>query len=949
MAGIRAGNYAIGSGGDYSTWSAFFAAIDPFISGQIVGTQISDITETGVVSTIGKTFIYGVWNGVHCNAGLTLNSNSPHYGNPDRGWKTTFTGNGHHGFHIHSTGTYTISPTINGLNIVAASGISSSGYALVYNTHANYTNMTHVSLIGCIINGNNNQVYGVHVSGIYFESECYNNTIINCSGAGIKFTDSGAEGGNPGIFANNSIALNNIGIWNDSDAYYDYYVLANTVIGNSVDYYTSPSKTGNFPSERNAFSDNTYSGGYTNFNNVSLNSVMSLDPTSDDFLRAASGTILASSGNLTNYVGSAYPFWNRYSMIPGIRGNSRPYASGLTSIGADEFSASGSSAPSAGPTVFVSKPGFCWSTVPVDIDLVYSDNMTNWDLSKITVTNASINDMGWLVGSSRRRLRLTPNGTAALSITVLANSAKSIATDAWANGYGPVTMPWYATDPTVPGESTYSSGVYTAGGPEVTIYGFPAYKVPGEAFTVYVQFDTGVYAFNASELSTEFMVENGTHSSGVMTQSNPTIWQFTVTPDNNQLPLNMWIPAGVCQDTETYLNNNVSPLYTLTVEPPPVATLTVPTSRHDYIYANQQFSIGITWSTLVSGFAASDVLITNASLGSLTGGTSGVYSAIVTPSGGSPITYYIPGSVCVGIASHQNNVASDIYTTTYEYSSSPGNAGGGNTGSGGIGGGIGSWGSGQPGGGTMDPTSSGQFTEAYLDSFSHNGSVVQLVHFPSIANTASGYTEGLGWIYDPVYGWVVDETFVPSGGNQVSPYPIGWANAIPGTGMQYGSGYFTPNYASGVPYISYAFLDFNQQSLDITTSVKKALNKNQIYASDVEKGHIYLPPNIFLALTENEVHVTKDGNQWAKSWDLVVRDVWIILYNDFMWHLVMPKPRYIGNDLVYIETDIIKCGIAYNPWSFIYQKSTAHPLNVNMTVRGHGVGGFTWPVDGGIY
>ena len=190
----------------------------------------------------------------------------------------------------------------------------------------------------------------------------------------------------------------------------------------------------------------------------------------------------------------------------------------------------------------------------------------------------------------------------------------------------------------------------------------------------------------------EFMIENGSHSSGVMIQSNPTIWQFTVTPDNNQLPLYMWIPAGVCQDTQTFKNNNVSPLYTLTVEPPPVAILTVPASRHDYVYPHQTFSIEIAWSTLVSGFAASDIIVTNAGLSNLATSGSGVYTATITPSGGSPINYYIPDSVCVGIASHLNNIASEIYTTTYQYSSSPGSAGGGNSGSGGgIGGGIGSW------------------------------------------------------------------------------------------------------------------------------------------------------------------------------------------------------------------------------------------------------------------
>lgn len=517
----------------------------------------------------------------------------------------------------------------------------------------------------------------------------------------------------------------------------------------------------------------------------------------------------------------------------------------------------------------------------------------------------------------------TSNFTFTLAAGAAFHDWNDTSADNFTPAYGATTFPWYATDPNA-GEADALPGdtFYTEGGPSTTFTDYPEYLASGllTPFNLNVVFSEAVYAWNPA---TELIIANATKSSGVLSQSSPTIWNFTITPTGVE-PVQLFVPSRSAVSVETAKYNNCSEQLYLSTRPAPEPVMTVPARRDDYGTPNQSFTISIDFGMVVYGFSTNDLTVTNGSA-IVTGGTSGIFTATVTPSGSSPITYFIASGVCSNEAG-KNNLASATYETIYTYQSAPGIGGGGGAGIGGV---IpsGAWGS-NPGDGTMVATSSGEFTASYLSAFTQNGTVVQLVHFPGIASTASG-TES---------------------GGEIPPLPLGWTAATIGSGYLAGSGYYPVNYGSGVPYLSYAFLDFTQQNLDTSYSVKKSLNKNQAFAMDVDKGKIYLPPNIFLTLSESEVHVTSDGNQWAKAYDLVIRDVWVLLYNDFMWHLTMPKPRYIGADLCYIESDIQKIGLGYDPFPMIYQRGYAHPIHVaSGIIRGHAVGGKVWPIDGGLY
>lgn len=75
------GTFTVGSGGDYATWAAAVAAITSPLTGNLTFNQISDTTEPGCaarsIDLAGHT--------------LTLNSNSPHAGDPTAGHVSTMT------------------------------------------------------------------------------------------------------------------------------------------------------------------------------------------------------------------------------------------------------------------------------------------------------------------------------------------------------------------------------------------------------------------------------------------------------------------------------------------------------------------------------------------------------------------------------------------------------------------------------------------------------------------------------------------------------------------------------------------------------------------------------------------------------------------------------------------------------------------------------------------
>jgi hypothetical protein len=78
---VTAGSYTVGSGGNYATWYAALSDMyNQTLTGDLTFTQISDVTETQARGSMSPNL-----GGFR----FTITSNSPHYGDITRGWKTT--------------------------------------------------------------------------------------------------------------------------------------------------------------------------------------------------------------------------------------------------------------------------------------------------------------------------------------------------------------------------------------------------------------------------------------------------------------------------------------------------------------------------------------------------------------------------------------------------------------------------------------------------------------------------------------------------------------------------------------------------------------------------------------------------------------------------------------------------------------------------------------------
>ena len=79
---VSSGSYSVGTGGDYITWYAAMQDVDKTaLSGNLTFTQVSDVIETQLpplVQTATNSYK------------LLLTSDNPHYGDPIKGWWTTY-------------------------------------------------------------------------------------------------------------------------------------------------------------------------------------------------------------------------------------------------------------------------------------------------------------------------------------------------------------------------------------------------------------------------------------------------------------------------------------------------------------------------------------------------------------------------------------------------------------------------------------------------------------------------------------------------------------------------------------------------------------------------------------------------------------------------------------------------------------------------------------------
>ena len=295
---ISSGSYTVGSGGNYATWSAAFADITSPLTGSLLLTQISDVTETGVVS---KTLDLAGFN-------FILTSSNPHYGDWNAGWKT----------YQDNTISLVVSGT-SGTNEVVASHLNiksnrvSGGPSALWYFQSNVADAILLRVHNCLF------------SGEFFlrclNSSAHKATVFNC------------------ILHNSLNELFNHGVTASSYVHLDYVtfiggtygaLLGSTVnIYNCVAYGQSILGFALTPgAASNNASGDTSAPGANPRHNITAVEFQSLNPADSNFAWANPNqplTGIAFSGIAPVYASSV-----------AIRGNARPGPDGYFSIGADE-------------------------------------------------------------------------------------------------------------------------------------------------------------------------------------------------------------------------------------------------------------------------------------------------------------------------------------------------------------------------------------------------------------------------------------------------------------------------------------------------------------------------------------------------------------------------------------------------------------------------------------
>ncbi len=235
---------------------------------------------------------------------------------------------------------------------------------------------------------------------------------------------------------------------------------------------------------------------------------------------------------------------------------------------------------------------------PFTATFTFSEAVTGFEASDITITNGTVGSLSTADNITyTSTITPTTSFTGSLTLDVFENLAE----DSAGNGNTPASQRTIAVDQSRPSVSvSVPSG--PANGP----------------FTVTFTFDEPVIGFEASDIN----LTNGTLSN--FTEVSPGVYTATVTPAADGT-VSVEVPADVAQDSAGNGNEASSSSVTFDSARP---SLTIATSADP---ANGPFTATFTFSEAVTGFEASDITITNGTVGSLSTSDNITYTTTITP------------------------------------------------------------------------------------------------------------------------------------------------------------------------------------------------------------------------------------------------------------------------------------------------------------------------------
>ncbi|MCT7984187.1 Ig-like domain-containing protein [Laspinema sp. A4] len=185
--------------------------------------------------------------------------------------------------------------------------------------------------------------------------------------------------------------------------------------------------------------------------------------------------------------------------------------------------------------------------------------------------------------------------------------------------------------------------------PTVTLASTAA-SIVNAPFEVSATFSETVTGFAATDIS----VTNGTVSSLTGSGTN---YSFMVTPTGSGI-VTVNVPTGSATDTAGNANTAATALTRTADATAPTVTLASTAAST----VNAPFEVSATFSETVTGFAATDVSVTNGTVSNLTGSGSN-YSFTITPTGEGTVTVNVPAGGASDVSGNTNTAAAPLTRT----------------------------------------------------------------------------------------------------------------------------------------------------------------------------------------------------------------------------------------------------------------------------------------------
>ena len=300
------------------------------------------------------------------------------------------------------------------------------------------------------------------------------------------------------------------------------------------------------------------------------------------------------------------------------------------------------------PTVSVTVPTTPQSTSPFQITIRFSEMVTDFDVSDISLEGSTATATITRSGRSYSvyYFTVTPTTGGDLVISVPAD----VVEDALGNLNTASTGQTVSIDLGIPSVSSLTSTTPTVG---------------SGVFTITITFSEEVSGFVQEDLKL-----SGTANASITAweSTDNTVFTATVTPASSG-SVHYSVPAGVATDTDDN-PNTVSKKYSRDIDlDAPTVTVSVPTETQ-----TGAFNVTITFNESVYDFEQTDVSLADSTADAtitdfrLVSGkgdieTRSVYEATITPTTSGTVVVSIPADVCTDTAGN-NNIASETHTVT---------------------------------------------------------------------------------------------------------------------------------------------------------------------------------------------------------------------------------------------------------------------------------------------